>query len=142
MYSIVRVFFIFLPGRFRNIIVHTFVLSFSLYFPLFLSLSLSLSIYIYISILGIQKYQCTSDFFLKVQEIIFFVWGKTYNWAFLGIFQGGRDLFDTEISLRYAQTIKGSKRSWPPQKIPLKCPIICFAPEKKNYPGLSKSAVH
>ncbi len=30
----------------------------------------------------------------------FFVWGKTYNGAFLGVFRGGLDLFDPKIALR------------------------------------------
>jgi hypothetical protein len=31
---------------------------------------------------------------LKVQDIIFFLAGKTYNGAFRGVFREGRDLFD------------------------------------------------
>jgi hypothetical protein len=42
-------------------------------------------------------------------EIIFFVWGKTYNGAFLGVFRGGLDLFDPKIVLYYAQDNLGVK---------------------------------
>jgi hypothetical protein len=59
-------------------------------------------------------------------EIILFVWGKTYNGAFLGVFQGGRYLFDPKVSLPYAQDNLGVKK-------PAKRFIVCFACEK-NFP--------
>jgi hypothetical protein len=64
-------------------------------------------------------------------EIIFFVWGKTYNEAFLGVFPGGLDLFDPKITICYTQENLGVKKVSAPSKNPAKCPIICFACEKK-----------
>jgi hypothetical protein len=49
---------------------------------------------------------------LKVCEFIYFVSGKTYNGAFLGIFRGDLDFLI-------------------PLKNPLRSPIKCFAHEKK-----------
>ncbi len=54
---------------------------------------------------------------LKVRDIIFFFAGKTYNGAFCGVC--------------YAQDNLGVKKVSAPSKIPQKCPIVCFAPEKK-----------
>jgi hypothetical protein len=65
-------------------------------------------------------------------EIIFFVWGKTYNGAFLGVFGGGLDFFDPKIALCCAQDNLGVKKVSAPLKNPAKCPIICFAHEKKK----------
>jgi hypothetical protein len=68
---------------------------------------------------------------LKVLDINFFVWGKTYNRAFRGIFLGGRDFFDPKTALRHAQDNLGVKKVSTPPKDPAKCPIICFTREKK-----------
>jgi hypothetical protein len=65
-------------------------------------------------------------------EIIFFVWGKTHNGAFLGIFRGGLDLFDPQNFPRYAQDNVEVKKVSAPSKSPSKCPMMCFACEKKN----------
>jgi hypothetical protein len=57
----------------------------------------------------------------KKPLIIFLVWGKTYNGAFLGVFPGGPNA-------------KGNfriKKVSAPSKNPAKCPIICFACAKK-----------
>ncbi len=54
---------------------------------------------------------------IKVTAGYFYDWrlSQTYN----GAFQGGQ------------RAILGSKRSRPPSKNPKKCPILCFAPDKK-----------
>jgi hypothetical protein len=71
-----------------------------------------------------------------VLENYFFIWGKTYNGAFLGIFKGGLDLFDPKIVLRYDNL--GVKKVSAPLKNPAKCPITCFACEKKIISRTSK----
>jgi hypothetical protein len=78
----------------------------------------------------------TSDF--ESPGYYFFVLGKTYNGAFLGIFRGALDLFDPKIALSCTQDNLGVKKV----SAPLKCLTVCFAYEKKNDPRLSKSAVH
>jgi hypothetical protein len=47
------------------------------------------------------------------------------------VFRGGLDLFDPKIALRCAQDNLGVKKVSAPLKNPAKCPIICFACEKK-----------
>ncbi len=74
--------------------------------------------------------------FWKFWRLFFFV-GKTYNGAFQGVFRGGRDLFDpwvvlSDIQVSDAQDNLEVKRSRPPSKNAKKCPIICFAPDKKK----------
>jgi hypothetical protein len=72
---------------------------------------------------------------LKVWNIIFsdfespgnyfFVWGKTYNGAFLGFFEGAL--------LRYTQDNLGVKKVSAPSKNPAKMPHYMFCPRKKNH---------
>jgi hypothetical protein len=59
----------------------------------------------------------------------FFVWGKTHNGAFLGIFRGGLDLFDPKIALPYVPDILGVKKI--PSKKSLEMPHYVFCPRKK-----------
>jgi hypothetical protein len=68
---------------------------------------------------------------LKVLEIIFFFWGKTYNRAFLGVFRGGLDLFDPKIALRYPQDSLGVKKVSGPLEKPREMPHYMFFPRKK-----------
>jgi hypothetical protein len=69
---------------------------------------------------------------LKVLEIIFLSGAKhTYNGAFLGVFRGGLDVFYPQTALHYAQDNLGVKKVSAPSKNSAKCPIICFAREKK-----------
>ncbi len=64
------------------------------------SLSLSLFLLKTLSLSGTWKYYWTSDF--DSPGDYFFVWGKTYNEAFLGIFRGSLDFFGHLIVLRVA----------------------------------------
>jgi hypothetical protein len=48
----------------------------------------------------------------------------------MGFFEGGLDLFDPKIALRYAQDNLGVKKVSAPSKNPTKCPIM-FYPRKK-----------
>jgi hypothetical protein len=91
--------FSFWPGRFRNMIARTFVLSltFPFLFCFLLSLSLSLlrALSLSHSLSGTQKYQCTSDY--ESPGDYFFDWGKTYNGAFLGIFDRALTFLTTKL---------------------------------------------
>jgi hypothetical protein len=56
---------------------------------------------------------------LKVRDKNFFSQAKHIMGHFAGFFEG----------VKKVENLK-------------KCPIICFAPDKKKFPGLSKSGVH
>jgi hypothetical protein len=79
----------------------------SLSFSLSLSLSLFLSLSLSLSLLFGHK-NTNVPLILKVLEIIFVVWGKTYNGAFLGVFRGGLDLFDPARKKITSRTFKFS----------------------------------
>ncbi len=76
-----------------------------------------------------------------VRENIFFVWGKTYNGTFVGIFRGSNDLFDHEIALSYAQDNLQIKKGFCPHEKSLEMLHSVFSREKKS-PAISESAVH
>jgi hypothetical protein len=111
------------PRQFRNIISRTLFLYLSLSLSLSLSftfshscsfsLSLSLPLFLSLSLLETSKYQCTSD--SESAWDYFFVWAKTYNGTFRGIF--------LEV-----------KKVSAPSKDPSKWPFISFAREKNNLP--------
>jgi hypothetical protein len=80
-------------------------LSFSLYLSIYLSINLSFSLSLWDIIIPMYLW------FWKCRGL-FFCLRKRYNGVFLGIFRGSLDLFD-------------------PSNNYVKCPIICFALEKK-----------
>jgi hypothetical protein len=77
-------------------------LSLSLSLPLYLSLSLSLS---FLS-LGHKNTNVPVPLILKVLEIIIFVWGKTYNGAFLGVFRRGLTFLTPKLPAKKNNNIR------------------------------------
>ncbi len=97
----------FWPGRFRNIIDRTFILSLTR-LPTLVSCSLvsrpSSLISCLLSLVSrllspsLGHKNTNAPLILKVLEIIFLSGAKTYNGAFIGVFQGGLNLFDPKIA--------------------------------------------